>query len=80
MKRKNAGVDMWLQTQTATEKLKQNSQTPQDADDMQALSMLYMRQVEVISQQFTFHVRGRRSEPPACHVSSKDPAMRHAAF
>ena len=41
---------MWLQAQTANQKLKQNALT-QDADGIQALSVLYMTQLEAIFQQ-----------------------------
>ena len=40
MKTNNAGEDMWLRAQTVILKLKQSRQT-QDADEMQALSVLY---------------------------------------
>ena len=49
MKPSNSGKDMWLQAQTANQKLKQNAPT-QDADGMQALSALYKTQVEDISE------------------------------
>ena len=41
---------MWLRVQNANQKFKQEAQT-QDADDMQAFSVLYMTQSEAISQQ-----------------------------
>ena len=42
--------DVWLRAQTANQKLKQNAQT-QDADGMQALSVIYITQLDAISQQ-----------------------------
>ena len=50
MKPYNAGEDMWLRAQTANQKLKQNAQT-QDADGMQAMSVLYMTLLETVSQE-----------------------------
>ena len=41
---------MWLRFQTANQKLKQNAQT-QNADGMQAFSVLNMTQLEAKSQQ-----------------------------
>ena len=43
MKSNTAGKDMWLLAQTANELL--------DVDDVQALSVYYVTQVEAISQQ-----------------------------
>ena len=48
--RDNAGKDMWLWAQTANVKLKQDAQTAQDADGMLAMSLLYVTQLEAISQ------------------------------
>ena len=50
MKPNNAGEDMWQRAETANENLKQNAHK-QDADDMRALSVLYMTQSEPISRQ-----------------------------
>ena len=50
MKRNNAGKSMWQRSQTANQKFKQNAQT-QDADGMQAMSVLYMTQLEVTPQE-----------------------------
>ena len=50
MKPNNAGEDMQQRAQTANQKLKQNAPT-QDADVMQAMSVLYMTLIEVVSQQ-----------------------------
>ena len=50
MNSNNVGEDQWQRAETATEKGKQNAQT-QYADGMQALSMLYMRQLEALSRQ-----------------------------
>ena len=50
MKPNDTGKKMWLRAQTASQKLKQNAQR-YDADDMQALSVLDMTQLEAISQQ-----------------------------
>ena len=40
---------MWLRDQTANQEFKQNTQT-QDADDVQALSVLHSAQLEAVSQ------------------------------
>ena len=50
MKPNNAGKNIWLRAQTLNQKLKQNAQT-QDADGMQALSVLNTTKLEGISQQ-----------------------------
>ena len=50
MKPNNAGKDIWQRVQTVNQKLKQNAQT-QDVDGMQAMSVLYMTQLEAVSQQ-----------------------------
>ena len=41
---------MRLRTQTASQNLKQNAEA-QDADDIQALSVFYMTQLEAMCQQ-----------------------------
>ena len=41
---------MWLRAQTVNQELKQNAET-QDAEDMQAFSILYNKYLEAISQQ-----------------------------
>ena len=46
----NADEDVWLRAETANERLKQNTRT-QDADCMPAVSVLYMTQLDAISQQ-----------------------------
>ena len=43
---------MWLRTQIANQKLKQNVQT-QVADSMQALPVLHMKNLKAISQQYS---------------------------
>ena len=50
MKPNNADKDMQLRAQTANQKLKQNVET-QDVGALHDLSVLYMRQLEAISQQ-----------------------------
>ena len=50
MKPNNAGKHMWLRAQTANKKLKQNVET-QDVGGIQALSVLYITQLDAISQQ-----------------------------
>ena len=50
MKPNNVGKGMWLRAQTAYDKQAQNEE-PQDVDGMQALSVLYLTQLEAISQQ-----------------------------
>ena len=46
----NAGKDMWLRAHPANQNLKPNVQT-QAADGKQATFLLYMTQLEAISQQ-----------------------------
>ena len=72
---------MWLRARTANQKFKQNAQT-QDTDDMQALSVLYLTQLEAISQldYISWKVRGGGSEPSALHVSAEASATRKAAL
>ena len=48
MKPNNEGKDMWPRSITANQKLEQIVQT-QDADDMQAFSVLFMAQFEAQS-------------------------------
>ena len=45
-----AGEDIWLRAETANEKLKQDAQS-QNYNSMQTKSVLYMTQLEAISQQ-----------------------------
>ena len=47
MRPNNASKAMWLWAETANEKLKQDVQT-QDADDMQAIPVLLMTQLEAV--------------------------------
>ena len=51
MKPENAGENRTFRAETTKAKLKQDAQT-QDADDMQAKSVLYMAQLKAISQQY----------------------------
>ena len=46
----SAGKEMWLWAQTADQKLEQNAQI-HDADGMQALFVLFMTELEAVSQQ-----------------------------
>ena len=50
MKPINALKNMWLRGQTSNKRLKQNALT-KDADGVQVFSVLYMKQLEAISQQ-----------------------------
>ena len=50
MKPNKAGKGMWLRDQTANQKFTQNAKK-QNFDGMQALSVLYMTQLEPISRQ-----------------------------
>ena len=72
MKPNNAGED-------ANQKLKQNAQT-QDADGMQAKSMLYKTHLYALFGQTYFSWEGGRSEPPPPHFSADAPGTRHAAL
>ena len=49
MKPNNASKYIWLRSQAANQKLNQNAQT-QDAEGIQAISVLYMTQLDAISQ------------------------------
>ena len=62
----NAGEDMWLQTETANEKLKHDTQA-QDTCDMQAKSVFYMTQLEALPQPRIYFIGGygRGSDPLA---------------
>ena len=66
LKPNNADKDLWLRTQPANQKLKQNAQT-QGADDMQGLPMLFMKKLKAISQLYygSWEDEGNGSEPPA---------------
>ena len=78
MKPNNAGKGMWLRAQTANQKSKQNVET-QDADGMQALSVLYMTQLKAISKQlYISWEEGHRALGP--HVSTEAPATRQATL
>ena len=50
MESNDAGEDMWLRAEIANEKLKHDAQT-HGADGMQAMSVLYMTQLEAMTQQ-----------------------------
>ena len=50
MKPNNAGIDIQFRAIITNQKLKRNERR-QDADDMQSFSVLYMTQLEAISQQ-----------------------------
>ena len=50
MKPNNVGRDMWLRFQTTNQKFKQNAPT-EVADDKLVWSVLYMTQLEAVSQQ-----------------------------
>ena len=80
MKPNNPGKDMWLRTQTANQKLKQNVQT-QDVDGMKGLSVLYMKNLKAISQKYygSCEDEGNGSEPPAPHASTRAPATWYAS-
>ena len=51
MKSNNAAEEMWLRAETADEKLQQDIQT-QDADGMQAVTVVLMTLFKAISQQY----------------------------
>ena len=57
MKPNKAGEDMWLRAETENEKLKQDVQI-QDVEGMQAMSVLFMTELEAISQQYLVRFRG----------------------
>ena len=64
MRLNNAGEDMWPRAQTANEKLKQDTQShTQDADGVNAMSVLYMSLSEAISQHKYVSWSGWHSEP-----------------
>ena len=53
---------MWLPARTANQKLNENAQK-QDADDIQALSVLYMTQSDAISQLYYISLDGGAQSP-----------------
>ena len=72
---------MWLRAQTANENLKPDTQTAQGANDMQAISMIHMIQLEDISQkQFVSRERVGGSEAQVSQVSAEAPTTRDVTF
>ena len=50
MKPNSAGENIWMRAQDLNQKFEQNAQT-QDADGIQALFVLYLPQLEAVTQQ-----------------------------
>ena len=80
MKPNNASEDIWLWVETGNEKFKEDSQT-QHADGSQAMSVLYIAQLEAISKQLYFSWEGGGSLSPwPRHVSAEAQAMQHVSI
>ena len=73
MKPNKAGNDMWLRAQTTNQNFKKKKPQTQDADCIQAVSLLYITQLETTSQQqyISLERRGGCVEPSVLHVSAE---------